>query len=145
MLLISKSQKFFLAGLVAFLFAHLAFCAAFVVRGTAFSVSDVWLVLPVLATALAGRWILPHVGRKSPSMKAPVLVYMAAITVMTILAMGSSKASGNLWIAAGALLFYVSDLFVAREQFVAAQMVNRAVGLPLYYAAQFLLAWTVAG
>jgi len=38
-------------------------------------------------------------------------------------------------------LFYVSDLSVARDRFVARAFVNRARGLPAYYAAQVLMAW----
>jgi uncharacterized membrane protein YhhN len=48
------------------------------------------------------------------------------------------------WSAAlGSLLFYVSDLAVARHRFVRPDFVNRVVGLPLYYAGQFLLALTI--
>jgi uncharacterized membrane protein YhhN len=46
-----------------------------------------------------------------------------------------------LWV--GALLFYVSDLAVARNRFVAPGFANRAWGLPAYYAGQMLLASTL--
>ncbi|HSA60504.1 MAG TPA: lysoplasmalogenase [bacterium] len=144
LLLIPKSSKWFLAGLASFFFAHLLFCAAFAVRGVSFALYDFRVGLPVLATGLAGRWILPHVERKTTLMKIPVIAYMAAITVMTILALGAAKNSGNPWIGVGAVLFYVSDLFVARDRFVSAGWINRAWGLPLYYAAQFVLASTVS-
>ncbi len=42
------------------------------------------------------------------------------------------------------MLFYLSDLFVARERFVTSAFVNRLVGLPLYYGGQVLLALSVA-
>jgi hypothetical protein len=38
------------------------------------------------------------------------------------------------------LAFYLSDLAVARDRFVARAFVNRLWGLPLYYAAQILFA-----
>jgi hypothetical protein len=41
------------------------------------------------------------------------------------------------------VLFYLSDLAVARQRFVHASFVNRAFGLPLYYAAQILIGLTV--
>jgi uncharacterized membrane protein YhhN len=47
--------------------------------------------------------------------------------------------------AAGAVLFYLSDLAVARHRFVRPAFLNRAWGLPAYYAGQLLLAWTVGG
>jgi len=40
----------------------------------------------------------------------------------------------------GALMFLVSDLAVARDRFVAQGFINRLWGLPLYYAAQLVLA-----
>ena len=39
----------------------------------------------------------------------------------------------------GALLFYLSDLCVARERFVVKSKWNGIVGLPLYYAGQLML------
>jgi hypothetical protein len=43
----------------------------------------------------------------------------------------------------GALLFYLSDLFVARDRFIKNESLNRFVGLPMYYGGQFLLAFSV--
>lgn len=45
--------------------------------------------------------------------------------------------------AAGAVAFYVSDVFVARDRFMKGGFVNRLVGLPLYYAGQFLIAFSL--
>jgi hypothetical protein len=45
------------------------------------------------------------------------------------------------WLVPGAFLFWASDLFVARQRFLVPTPVNRYVGLPLYYAAQVVLAW----
>jgi len=42
------------------------------------------------------------------------------------------------------LFFYLSDLFVARNQFMKKAYINRLVGLPLYFIGQFLLAFSVA-
>jgi hypothetical protein len=43
----------------------------------------------------------------------------------------------------GALSFYFSDVFVARDRFIEQQFLNRLLGLPLYFAGQFLLAFSV--
>lgn len=45
---------------------------------------------------------------------------------------------------AGALAFTASDVSVARDRFVQHGFVNRAWGLPFYYAAQLLIAATPA-
>jgi uncharacterized membrane protein YhhN len=44
---------------------------------------------------------------------------------------------------AGAALFFVSDLAVARDRFVAHGFANRLWGLPAYYAGQLLIAWSI--
>ena len=44
---------------------------------------------------------------------------------------------------AGAVLFFASDLGVARDKFVAPGFPNRAWGLPAYYAGQLLIAWSL--
>ena len=43
----------------------------------------------------------------------------------------------------GALFFYISDIFVARNRFLKLEFFNRLIGLPLYYAGQFLLAFSI--
>jgi hypothetical protein len=45
-------------------------------------------------------------------------------------------------ILAGAVSFYFSDVFVARNKFINNEFRNRLVGLPLYYLGQFLLAFS---
>jgi uncharacterized membrane protein YhhN len=42
-------------------------------------------------------------------------------------------------------LFFISDLAVARDRFVAPSFANRSWGLPSYYAGQLLLAWAISG
>jgi YhhN family len=42
------------------------------------------------------------------------------------------------------VLFYLSDVTVALDRFVTGRrFVNRAIGLPLYYGGQFLLAYSI--
>jgi uncharacterized membrane protein YhhN len=72
----------------------------------------------------------------------PVRAYLVVIGVMTTLAFGVTAAGGPLAVAIGALAFTASDVSVARDRFVKHEFVNRAWGLPLYYAAQMLIAVT---
>lgn len=130
--LLSARKPAFLAGLGAFLLAHLAYVAAF----AAFSGGGrppLWPgPLVVVAGALVLRWLWPHLG----DMRAPVVVYCLAISAMLWLALGVDRGL----VAPGAALFYASDLFVARDRFVRPSFANRLLGLPLYYAGQVLLA-----
>jgi len=65
--------------------------------------------------------------------------YLAAISLMVVLASGTMAAAGP-QLLIGAVMFAVSDIFVARERFVSPSVVNRLWGLPLYYAAQLIFA-----
>jgi hypothetical protein len=62
---------------------------------------------------------------------------------MVALSVGTTALLGNAWITVGAVMFYLSDLAVARDRFVAPGFTNRVWGLPLYYGAQLILALTV--
>jgi uncharacterized membrane protein YhhN len=75
-------------------------------------------------------------------MRLPVLAYIAVISAMMLVSTGSWSTAAGLFIIAGAWGFGFSDLAVARNQFVKPDPVNRLRGLPLYYGAQMLLAYT---
>lgn len=127
----------FRTGLVSFLLAHVAYAGAFL--GAGISVPW-WLaaaVVALLAALVVTRWLLPHV---EGDMRAPVLAYVVVISVMVSLAVGVSGAGRTQLVAAGAGLFYLSDLFVARDRFVVPSFSNTLIGLPLYYGGQILLA-----
>lgn len=131
-LLLSSRRPAFLGGLIAFLLAHVAYAVAFA------GVTDAtpWSALPVLAvTAGALAWLWPHLG----DLRAPVAAYCAVIAVMLWLALGVPRPE----VRAGAALFYLSDLLVARDRFVRPAFSNRLIGLPLYYAGQLLLALAI--
>lgn len=138
--LLSRRQGWFLAGLGAFLLGHVAFGAAFWVHGTA----PAWFLgaaMVLLAPALVVRhWLMPHVPG---GMRKPVDAYITVITVMVALAVAATAAGGTVWIAIGAIAFYLSDLSVARDRFVRREYSNRLWGLPLYYVAQLILAGTI--
>ena len=136
-LLIPKSRSSFLAGLASFLLGHLAFAGACVVRGVDWRVAGGAAVVLAAPAFVVRRWLAPHVDS---AMRAPVLAYIAAITVMVALAAGSFHYRASWLLAGGALGFYLSDLSVARDRFVAHAFVNRLWGLPLYYGAVLMLA-----
>ncbi|MFO0549051.1 MAG: lysoplasmalogenase [Polyangiaceae bacterium] len=136
-LLIPKSKRAFLGGLVAFLLGHVAYAAAFAVMGVAVGVTIGVFAVAAAAAVFVLRWLAPHV--EGP-MRGPVRAYIAVITAMVALAAGAAAASGDLRILVGAVMFYLSDLSVARDRFVRRGFVNRLWGLPLYFFAQLVLA-----
>ena len=136
-LLIPRARAWFLAGLGAFLLAHVVYAVAFALRGVSPRATAVACVPIVVVGVLVLRWLRPHVPRR---MRAPVVAYVVAISTMVALAIGTFAARGDLRVLAGAILFWISDLFVARNRFVSPGLENRVMGLPPYYAAQLLLA-----
>ena len=62
---------------------------------------------------------------------------------MSVLGDSDLPGSGRIMIFVGALSFYFSDLFVARDRFIKEEFLNSLVGLPMYYAGQFILAFSV--
>lgn len=133
-------RRSFNVGVAAFLAGHLAYIVAFAV---ALPIPD-WPVLPcgpvLLSSAGAVSWLWPHGGRRRPM----IVAYIAVITVMVWGALATGISRSLSWTAAaGAVLFYLSDLAVARNRFVRAAFVNRAIGLPLYYAGQILIALAI--
>jgi uncharacterized membrane protein YhhN len=137
-------NRAFRVGLFAFLAGHLLYVWAFAgLTRHADWFSPVQLL--ILAFSLgAFVWLRPHLGR----MTAPVIVYLVVITLMLVGAWAvfrnpGLEATGRGFVLTGGLGFYLSDLFVARQRFVRAQYLNRLIGLPLYYAGQFLIAFSV--
>ena len=142
LLLIPQERKAaFRAGVFAFLAGHVAFSVAFL--GLPIDPLGLAVAAVVLALALAAvlRWLSPSV---TADMVLPVRAYMLVIGIMSALACGVTAAGGPWQVAVGALAFTASDVSVARDRFVRHEFLNRAWGLPLYYAAQLLIATTPA-
>ncbi|MBM4327703.1 MAG: lysoplasmalogenase [Deltaproteobacteria bacterium] len=137
-------ERAFRAGLVAFLAGHVLYIVAF----ASLTRSNDWISIVALvivgASVAVFLWLRPRLG----PMTSPVGAYVIVISVMLIAAWAAYcnpaiHPMGGAAIFVGALLFYLSDLFVARDRFVHRQFLNRLVGLPFYYAGQFLIAFSV--
>lgn len=139
-LLLSRDEKAFLVGVAAFASGHVAYIAAFILAGPAAGPA---LIAAALVTGTGAwrilRWLAPHLGK----FRIPAFAYLAIISAMVVAAVAASIGTGQARIAAGAVLFFVSDISVARDRFIKEDFANRLWGLPLYYSAQLLLASTV--
>jgi uncharacterized membrane protein YhhN len=131
----------FLAGIASFLLAHVAFGAAFAARGIAPAALALAGALTAAAALRILRWLRPHL---TDLFRWAVPAYTIVIAGMVTLGVSAAVSAGAGAIGAGALLFAVSDVFVARDRLVAADFANALWGLPLYFGAQLLLASTVA-
>lgn len=130
----------FQAGIGAFLLGHVAYAAGFLWQG--FDTTALLLAggaMTVLAwTAL--RWLSPSLPAQ---FRIPVRVYIGVISLMVSCGIATAAGGASLLAPLGAIAFAASDLSVARDRFVAPGFSNGAWGLPLYYAAQLLLAASV--
>ena len=139
-LLLEGGDRYFLAGLVSFLLAHLAYIGGFLGRGVAPS----WVAAALLPLAAVSgtvyAWLEPSVPA---NLKPAVGLYTAVISAMVVCAVGSRGRGASWLLPAGALLFYVSDLSVAAGQFLRPDFPNYVWGLPCYFTGQVLLASSV--
>lgn len=137
-------EKMFLSGLVSFLLGHIFYIFAF------FAVASIglwtWIGCAVISVLSGGiyLWLRPHLG----TMSGPVIAYMVVISIMVVGACSVLTATkinfaGRLMVFSGAVSFYFSDVFVARDRFLKGEFLNRLIGLPMYYTGQFLLAFSV--
>ena len=137
-------QRMFLLGLVSFLVGHIFYVLGF------FSVTSTtaWTWVGSLAVLLVSGtiywWLRPHLGE----MKIPVVIYIIVISIMisgacSLLGNPDLSRSGRIMAFTGAVSFYFSDVFVARDRFLKKEFLNRLIGLPIYYTGQFLLAFSV--
>jgi alkenylglycerophosphocholine/alkenylglycerophosphoethanolamine hydrolase len=130
---ISLALGHFVPGLVAFLLGHLFYLAAF---GRDFAPSiGKWLGVAGLLVfaAFMLHYLQPHLG----TMAVAVYLYMLVITAMAVAAlMGGAN---HPLVAAGAVLFVLSDSLIAINRFVAPVPAGATAIMVLYYLAQYLL------
>jgi uncharacterized membrane protein YhhN len=130
----------FRVGLVLFLLAHVVYGAAFV-----FFAGRVWQLAPIsalffgLGTAVY-LLLLPGLGKMKVSVGVYILIisFMAAAAVSTLYSDRITSTTAIL-VAAGSLLFYISDVILALNRFRLPMKYNRLSLIP-YYAGQFLIA-----
>ena len=137
-------DKAFRIGLIAFLIGHIFYIFSF----SSLIQIDQWfsgLSFYLFGiSALIFLWLRPHLK----SMLIPVLLYIVVITLMlsgawAVFLKSPFHVLGRTILLSGSLCFYVSDIFVARDKFIKEEFLNRLLGLPLYYAGQFMLAFSI--
>lgn len=140
-LLSSGRSTGFLTGIVAFLLGHLAYAIAFYQLGLdSVGLLGAALVIGGLA-AYTLRWLRPHVP---DDFRIPVFCYVGVISLMVVTSVGAVAHGTPIVLAIGAIGFGISDVFVARERFVAKGFINPGLGLPAYFGSQMLLAYTAS-
>lgn len=126
-------QGSFIAGLVAFLIAHVWYIVLFM-RDVSLSEVRILPTLLAIAYPLAmGIFLWPYLG----PMKIPVAVYITVIASMLITAI-NRQGSGKI-VLGGAVFFVISDSILALNKFYAPHPWARFGIMATYYAAQYLI------
>lgn len=141
-LLMLPSDRFLL-GLVSFWVAQLCYIVAFA------SQSHTWWPWPALPFLLLYggvmlRLLWPYLG----GLKLPVVLYLLVILLMGWQAYGqwqSGEPNRAGLALLGAILFIISDSLLAFDRFRQPFKAARLLVMSTYYAAQLLIAWSVAG
>jgi alkenylglycerophosphocholine/alkenylglycerophosphoethanolamine hydrolase len=132
------SDRAFIAGLVSFLLAHLAFVWAFA-QGLRAPELPGWLAIVVFYAVGLLLVLLPRAG----ALKLPVLAYCLVLAAMVFAAAARHASFGDtssLLALLGALLFLVSDSLLGVRRFVGRFRGAQALILSTYWGAIGLIA-----
>lgn len=146
--LMLPNPRYFLFGLVAFLLGHIAYIIA--LNSTLPPLEAVWLVIPI---ALVGAWLITNIVRalhaaNHDSLRAPVLVYGIAISVMLFSAWATLfrpewSVAQRACVIVGATLFFISDALLAWNRFVKPFAAAKLAVIITYHLGQIALALTL--
>jgi len=148
-LLSRPGDKVFLAGMVAFLAAHILYIVIFLAWGSALpDAGPVWPYLVVFLVLSGGIYaaLLPGLGK----FRVPVAVYCMVIAIMAASAARLPFHGMSRLIILGAVAFLVSDAVLAFEKFRLPQRSMARVVTPhliwsLYWIAQFAILLALVG
>ncbi|MEP3889108.1 MAG: lysoplasmalogenase [Hellea sp.] len=138
-LLSRKSETLFKAGMAAFAIGHILYIIAFSnikvisLPDDVDSIIGLGAVLPVLFGL--------YITKKTPkSMQRPVLYYCVIIYIMVFSSLLIPRTSPFIFATIAAIMFAISDMFVARDRFITPNPKNALAITPLYFGAQALFA-----
>ena len=145
-LLMVSLDRLFMAGLVAFLLAHLAFLIGF---NTPIPQISAWGFFLAIMVGLGGmrtirRIIAALVANGQARMRTPIIIYGTVISLMLLSAMMKLtdltwNANAGVLVSVGAFLFYVSDIILAWHKFVAPIQHGRIYNIGAYHLSQIIL------
>jgi len=145
-LLMISLDRLFLAGLIAFLLAHLAYLIGFNIPIPEISA---WGFVLAIIVGLGGvrvmrRIVAPLTSSGQARMRMPIIIYSAVISLMLLSAMMKMteitwNANAAALVGVGAFLFYISDIILAWNKFVAPIQNGRIYNIGAYHLGQIML------
>lgn len=145
-LLLISLDRLFLAGLVAFLLAHIAYLVGFniPIPGPSAWGFILAIIIGLGSTRVMRRIVVPLASKGQARMQTPVIIYSAVISLMLLSAM--LKMADVTWstnaavlVGVGAFLFYLSDIILAWHKFVAPIQNGRIYNIGAYHLGQIML------
>jgi uncharacterized membrane protein YhhN len=125
----------FVAGLAAFLAAHLAYTAGFVLGPGSVGGFVVGAVITAAVAVPLGIHLVRAVHRSAPAVVTPVVAYTVVISVMV----ASATGWGNAWAIVGAWLFFASDALIGETRFGRSIPASGLAIIVTYHVGQALL------
>jgi uncharacterized membrane protein YhhN len=145
-LLMLSLDRFFLAGLAAFLLAHIAYVVGFNIPIPEMSAWGIGMaiILGVGGARVIRRILDAVIVRGQAQLRIPIAIYGVVITLMLLSAMLKQfdvtwEAGAALLVSAGAFLFYISDIILAWNKFIAPIQHGRIYNIAAYHLGQITL------
>ena len=136
-------EKWFVAGLGAFLLGHIAYIVGLQLAPTSLGWTLVGLVVVAVCVAIVGARVVKAVASGDQrDMVVPVIAYLVVISAMVVSAWGTAAP----WAIAGATSFYASDATLAWNRFLEPRRFGPLAVMVTYHLGQIgLVAWLVHG
>ena len=122
----------FVAGLGAFLLAHVVYVIALISLGVSVGGLLIGMVLMAALAVVVGRRIVQGAARSDSALAGPVAAYIAVISVMVATAIGT----GRFFAVVGAVLFATSDSVLGWTRFLSDFSRSRLIVMVTYHLGQ---------
>jgi len=149
--LLLSPNRFFLPGLIAFLLAHVAYIIGFAINAALPNAWDIFFAFIILLSAVRvlQRFIPALRSKGMNNLILPVEIYALTISVMLFFAVRTLadpnwQTNTTALVSVGAFLFYISDLILAWNRFVAPIQNGRLLNIVAYHLGQIALIVGVA-
>ena len=149
--LLLSSNRFFLPGLIAFLLAHVAYIIGFNINAAPANAWDIFFAFIILLSAvrILQRFIPALKSKEMNSLTLPVEIYALTISIMLFFAVRTLtdltwQTNATALVSVGAFLFYISDLILAWNRFMAPIQNGRLLNIVAYHLGQIALIVGVA-
>ena len=125
----------FVAGLTAFLGAHLAYTVGFLLGPGSIAGLGIGALITAVVAVPFGIHLVRAVRARAPAVVTPVVTYIVVIALMV----ASATGLGNAWAIVGAWLFFTSDALIGETRFVRAIPHGRLAIIVTYHLGQAAL------